>query len=392
MTVTMLSPSLSRAAGGIFEVERRLAHALHRLPDVEVCVVGLEDERTEADRAAWVPLAPTACATVGPDAFGYAPDLVDAILETDADIVHLHALWMYTSWAVQRWSDETGRPYVVSPHGMLDPWALDNAGWKKRLAGWVYENASLRGAACLHALNPDERQAIRDYGVEGPVGVVPNGVELPDEQGTPVPPWHGQGASEDRVLLFLGRIHPKKGLTELLEGWARLSGAPVAAPWRLAIVGWDDGGHLAELKERAAALGLSNDVWFLGPRYGDEKDAAFRHADGFILPSHSEGLPMAVLEAWSYRLPVLMTPQCNLDEGFAADAAFRIEPTPEGIADGLRTFIETAPDDREKMGERGRALVEAEYTWPQIARSLRAVYRWVLGAGERPECVHVQQE
>lgn len=392
MTVTILSPSLSRAAGGIFEVERRHAQALQALPDVEVHVVGLEDERTEADRAAWAPLAPTACSTIGPDAFGYAPDLVETLLATDADIVHLHALWMYTSWAVQRWSDETGRPYVVSPHGMLDPWALENAGWKKRLAGWVYENASLRGAACLHALNPDERQAIRDYGVEGPVGVVPNGVELPDEQGKPVSLWHGQGASEDRVLLFLGRIHPKKGLTELLEGWARLSGAPVAAPWRLAVVGWDDGGHLAELKERAAALGLSDDVWFLGPRYGDEKEAAFRHADGFILPSHSEGLPMSVLEAWSYRLPVLMTPQCNLDEGFAANAAYRIEPTPEGIAEGLRTFMEADPDERGEMGARGRGLVETEYTWSQVARSMRAVYRWVLGDGPRPECMHVQQE
>jgi poly(glycerol-phosphate) alpha-glucosyltransferase len=154
-------------------------------------------------------------------------------------------------------------------------------------------------------------------------------------------------------------------------------------------VGWDDGGHLAELKQQAAALDVADDVLFLGPRYGDEKDAAFRRADGFILPSHSEGLPMAVLEAWSYRLPVLMTPQCNLPGGFEAGAAYRIEPTPDGIAEGLRAFMGADPDDRRETGERGRALVEAEYTWPRIARSMRAVYRWVLGEGERPGCVYV---
>jgi len=300
--------------------------------------------------------------------------------------VHLHALWMYTSWAVRRWSNRTGQPYVVSPHGMLDPWALDNAGWKKQLAGLLYENASLRQAACFHALNREERTAIRDYGLDGPIGIVPNGVELPDDDdASGAPPWEGKGNAEDRVLLFLGRIHPKKGLDELLSPWTQLGDS--SDGWRPAIVGWDDGGHRAELKEKAAALGVSDDVWFLGPRYGDEKDAAFRNADGFILPSHSEGLPMAVLEAWSYRLPVLMTPQCNLEAGFEAGAAARVDPNPERLAEGLRAFMERAPDDRGEMGRHGRALVEERYTWPQIARSMRAVYRWVLGDGPRPDCV-----
>jgi poly(glycerol-phosphate) alpha-glucosyltransferase len=390
MRITVLSPSLSRAAGGIFEVERRHAQALDRLPDVDVAVVGLEDEHTAADRAAWAPLTPRVCATVGPDAFGYAPDLPESILRTDPDLVHLHALWMYTSWAVRQWSEQTGRPYVVSPHGMLDPWALDNAGWKKRLAGWLYEDASLDRAACLHALNDEEARAIRAYGVDGPVGVVPNGVELPDDDGPgAAPPWADRVGPDDRVLLFLGRIHPKKGLDELLAAWARVRDDASAPAWHLAVVGWDDGGHLADLEQKADALGLRDDVFFLGPRYGDEKDAAFRHADGFLLPSHSEGLPMAVLEAWSYRLPVLMTPQCNLPVGFEAGAAHRIEPAPESIAAGLRAVMTATPAERAAMGRRGRALVEDRYTWSQIARSLRAVYRWVLDEGARPECVRL---
>jgi len=387
MNVTTLTPSLSRQGGGIFEAERRLAQALYDLPAVDLDVVGLRDEHTEKDLSAWAPLEPTVCDTVGPDAFGYAPDLVDVLLDKEPDVVHLHALWMYTSWAALRWARETGRPHVVSVHGMLDDWALDNARWKKRLVGWLYENRSLRRAACLHALNEDEYRSIRDYGLDGPVCVIPNGVELPDERADTTPPWADRTESSDRVLLFLGRIHPKKGLDELLEAWARLDGD--VEGWRLAVVGWDDGGHLAELKERTAALGLDEDVWFLGPRYGDEKDAAFRHADGFILPSYSEGLPMAVLEAWSYRLPVLMTPQCNLEEGFEADAAYRIEPDSQRIAEGLQAFMHKENAERIRVGERGRALVEEQYTWPQIARSMRSVYRWILGEGDPPECVYL---
>jgi poly(glycerol-phosphate) alpha-glucosyltransferase len=391
MTVTVLTPSLSREAGGIFEVERRLAQALAELPDVDVNIVGLDNERTQQDLPEWEPLRPEVIPTIGPDAFAYAPDLVDTLLETGADVVHLHALWMYTSWAVQRWHRKTGQPYVVSPHGMLDPWALDNAGWKKRFAGMLYENASLREAACLHALNQKERTAIRDYGVDGPVAVIPNGVDLPEaDGGAAPPPWADQFDPDTRVLLFLGRIHPKKGLAELLDAWAQLEDCGSLAHWRLAVVGWDDGGHRAELERTVRKRGLGATVCFPGPCYGDEKDAAFRHADGFVLPSFSEGLPMAVLEAWSYRLPVLMTPECNLPEGFEARAAHRIDPEPESIADGLQSLMQKSSHERTQIGERGRALVEAEYTWPQIARSVRDIYRWALGDGDCPRFISAE--
>lgn len=388
MNVTTLTPSLSRQGGGIFEAERRLAQALHDLPDVDLEVVGLRDEHTEADLPEWAPLEPTVCDTVGPEAFGYAPNLVDVLLGTEADVVHLHALWMYTSWAALQWVRQTERPHVVSVHGMLDDWALNNAHWKKRIVGWLYEHRSLRRAACLHALNEDECRSIRDYGLDRPVCVIPNGVELPDERDGQPPPWDDRVEPDARVLLFLGRIHPKKGLDELLEAWGQLD-ISEASSWRLAVVGWDDGGHLAELQKQVFALDLEEEVFFLGPLYGDEKEAAFRHADGFILPSHSEGLPMAVLEAWSYRLPVLMTPQCNLEEGFDAEAAYRIDPTAQSIASTLREFMQATPSLRSEIGKRGRSFVESRYTWSQIARSMQDVYRWTLGKGDRPDCVYM---
>ncbi|MCS3937293.1 poly(glycerol-phosphate) alpha-glucosyltransferase [Salinibacter ruber] len=385
MKTTFLSPSLSREAGGIFEAERRLAQALHCLPDVDIEVVGLRDEKTSADLPAWAPLSPEVRSTWGPDAFGYAPGLVGTLMETGADLLHLHALWMYTTVAALRWGRRTQRPHVVSVHGMLDPWAVDHAGWKKQIAGWLYEHRSLRQAACLHALNDEERTAIRDYGLETPVCVVPNGVDLPDTPPGQAPPWANHGISaDDRVLLFLGRLHPKKGLSELLAVWEKVD----PRGWHLAIIGWDDGGHEAALQDQAKERNLTDHVHFLGPQFGGEKEAAYHHADAFVLPSHSEGLPMTVLEAWSHRLPVLMTPACNLSEGVRAGAALSTESSVAEIEDSLRRLLSLSPKDRRAMGQNGRALVEQKYTWPQIARTMRKVYRWTLGEGPPPGCVY----
>jgi poly(glycerol-phosphate) alpha-glucosyltransferase len=121
--------------------------------------------------------------------------------------------------------------------------------------------------------------------------------------------------------------------------------------------------------------------------FGDDKKAAFACADGFILPSHSEGLPMAVLEAWSYGVPVLMTPGCNLDIGFERGAARRIEPQSSSIAQGLDRFFGASPNERQSLGRRGRALVEDRFTWTQVAKQMYDVYQWMRGESAPPDSV-----
>jgi glycosyltransferase involved in cell wall biosynthesis len=128
-------------------------------------------------------------------------------------------------------------------------------------------------------------------------------------------------------------------------------------------------------------------VVFLGPQFNEAKTACYRNCDAFILPSFSEGLPMVILEAWAYGKPVLMTPQCNLPEGFAADAAIRIEPNAESLAQGLHTLFQSSISDLQSTGARGRALVAGRFAWPKIATEMKSVYEWVLGGGAKPECV-----
>src|SRR5262249_10183256 len=263
-------------------------------------------------------------------AWGYSNQLVPALLDADLDILSAHGLWKYCSVGSHRLHRQTGRPYVVHPHGMLEPWALRNASWKKRIAAALYENQHLRGAACLRALSKAEADSIRAYGLCNPVCVIPNGVDLPDLRES-----NTKTQSENRkTLLYLGRLHPKKNISNLIRAWNATfnSRRGSGKRWVLAIAGWDQGGYESELKRTAAGASIV----FLGTRFNAEKSECYRTCDAFILPSLSEGLPMTVLEAWAYAKPVLMTAECNLPEGFAVEAAVRIGSSSEEIAAGLK--------------------------------------------------------
>jgi len=386
---------VSRTNGGIFEAERRLQQMLVTKMGVGVEVLGLRDAKTQADLPAWAPLQPTACAVTGPAAFGYALDFTAALRRSEANLAYIAGLWKYPMWATERWARSTQTPLVIAPHGMLEPWAVRHSGWKKKIAAGLFQHAQLRGAACLRALCAAEVASFRAYGLKNPVCIVPNGVDLPPlpENGTPRHPRFSPGR---KILLYLGRLHDKKGLPQLLSAWAQVQAA--APDWALAIAGWDQGGHEADLKRQATGLGLawtdraaanapSASLHFLGPQFGDDKMAAYASCDAFILPSFSEGLPMVVLEAWAAAKPVLMTPACNLPEGFSTGAALRIEPTTASIVQALRALFEMSTDDRLTMGSRGRALAESNFDWRSVAARMASVYEWVVGGGPRPDGV-----
>jgi len=390
--------SISRASGGVFDAERRLQQTLHAQMGLGVQVVGSCDSYTESDRETWHPLVPIVCAIRGPKSFGFAPGLLDVLVKAEVDLAYFVGLWQYPSVAALRWASRTGKPFMVAPHGMLDPWAVRNSGVKKWIAAWLFQNAQLKKSSCVRALCPAEATSIRAYGLKNPLCIIPNGIDLPAcTTGREGVAADSSFASGRKVALYLGRLHPKKGLSNLLEAWSRVRGTQ-SKEWMLAIAGWDQGGHEAQLKQQATNLGIrwedaasrsrpDNSLLFLGPQFGDAKAECHRHCDAFILPSFSEGLPMVVLEAWAYGKPVLMTPECNLPEGFAAHAALRMEPTINSITEGLRQLFEMSADERRAMGKCGLTLVEKRFTWPKIAFEMKQVYEWLLGGGPKPDCV-----
>jgi len=392
MKMACLISSVSRKAGGLHESVRRLAQSMRATGEVEVHVLGLKDEFTREDIESWAPLPTQAFPVRGPWQFGYAPRLRPAMIELDPDIVQIHGIWMYPTVAAASWHRQTRKPFIVNPHGMLDPWAVRNSRWKKKLAGWVYENPSLRRAACIRALCRSEARSIRAYGLRNPICVIPNGIDLPKQPTQIPPPWAEKVGPHKNLLLYLGRLHPKKGLPHLLRAWKASRQNPAAAAWDLAIAGWSQGGHEQHLKDLARNLAIDSSVHFLGPLFGDAKAAAYQHASGFILPSFSEGLPMVVLEAWAHAVPVLMTPECNLPEGFTAGAACRTGTEPGPIAASLERFFGLSAGERKEMGERGYELAARNFAWPRIAGDLVAVNRWVLGGGDKPACIITEME
>ena len=398
-----LTESVSRKAGGLFDAVSRLVQT-HDAGHMDVKVFGLRDEFSDSDLKRWSPVSVSAFPAIWPAAIGRSPELMEALVAFQPDIVHTHGLWRYPSIAAKNYSRKTGKPHLVSPHGMLDPWALGNSRWKKKIAGAMFENAHLRSARCLRALCESEAQSIRRLRLGVPIAVIPNGIDLPDEKTAGAPPWSDFIEPGKKVLLFLSRIHPKKGLVNLLKAFAQNRQSAIgnrqSDDWVLAVAGWDQGGHEQELKRLATDLGLAwSDIRdeeskrsgaaliFLGPQFNQAKAACYFHCDAFVLPSLSEGLPMVVLEAWANSKPVLMTPECNLPAGYVAGAAIKAETNATSLATGLRDLMRLGDADRLAMGGRARRLVEERFTWSCVAGQMAEVYQWILGGGSKPACL-----
>ena len=361
------------------------AHARHltRLgADVTVCSVA--DTFSQQDLPSWEPITPKFFAPTY-RRFGYAPDLANELLASNFEIVHQHGLWLYPSIAVSRWRRRYRRPVVISTQGMLEPWAINNSRPKKALATCLFERRNLQQASCLHC-SPAEVEGIRRFGLRTPIAVLPNGADLAHKHvRRDRPEWLPDDGR--RTLLFLGRLHPKKGIRETLDAWAILkeSAPELARRWRLVVAGWDDGGHAEFLTAHARVNGLSKDVIFPGPLFNEAKDAVLAYADAFILASYSEGSPIAVLEAWSFALPVFMTRQCNLAEGFAAKAAVEITSDPRELSTTLIRHLESSELDQ--IGIRGRELLLHKFSWSAIGSDLLNVYKWLAYDCDRPACV-----
>jgi glycosyltransferase involved in cell wall biosynthesis len=270
---------------------------------------------------------------------------------------------------------------------MADPWALRHKRWKKRIYLALVEGKNLRRASCLHALSRPEIDHLRAIAPRTPICFVPNGVDLAPFAGLPprsvladlYPELQGKF-----VLLFFGRLHVKKGLDLLAEALGRI--APDHPELHLVVAG-NDAGAWAPFRDRMADLGLAGRITYVGHVAGERARQVWGAADAFVLPSHSEGFSMAVLEALACRLPSLVTTACHFPELAAAGGGIEVTPDADAVTQGLRDLIERAPAERASLGRIGRRLVEQHYTWDRQAERLASVYDWLTGGGPPPDPV-----
>ncbi len=295
-------------------------------------------------------------------------------------LIHNHGLWLPVNHWASKFARKNDLPMVIQPHGMLEPWAIKHKAWKKRIAMALFQRGDLASAETLIATSMAEYENFRQLGFRQPIAVIPNGVRIDSPQiSVPEPAAH---ESEDRTALFLSRIHPKKGLINLIRAWAQL--APKG--WRLRIAGSDECGHLQKIMDLVAELNIESSVEYVGLVGGERKIALYRNADLFVLPTFSENFGVVVAEALAYGVPVITTRGAPWSDLKTYGCGWWVEIGEEPLVHALREAMALSDEERREMGARGREYVR-RYDWDTIAEQTIEVYRWVLGQGAKPDCV-----
>jgi len=304
----------------------------------------------------------------------------------EADVVLIHGLWRQHCWVTGKLASELGKPLVVSAHGMLEAWALRHKRIRKYLYSAIVERRNLRRAACLRALTLGEAEDYRRYGLRAPVAVIPNGIEVPNAL-DPESFWsHYPGLRGRRVILFLGRLHYKKGLDVLCRAWAIV--ARKHADAHLVLAGPDWEGTRCALERLIGELGLEDTVTFTGVLKGKLKWGALAASESFVLPSYSEGFSVATLEAMAAGKPVIISRQCYFPEVAREGCGWVIEPCEKDLADALLNCLSMGKRELSEMGERGQGLVRSRYSWDRIGKQMADVCDWLLG-GPKPTSVEI---
>jgi glycosyltransferase involved in cell wall biosynthesis len=294
----------------------------------------------------------------------------------ETDILHDNGIWLLHNHRLAVLAERRGIPRVVSTRGMLEPWALSHKRLKKTLAWQLYQRRDLKQAFCHIATGEAEARSLQYLGLRVPIAIVPNGVDVPEERPSSVASESEKALrnGRERTALFLGRIYPIKGLPMLIEAWARVR----PDGWLLRIAGPDEAGHQKQVERAVSAAGLGEVVSFTGPIEPQMRTSAYLDADLFVLPTHSESFGMVVAEALAHGLPVLTTtraPWSLLREG---GCGWWVDATVDGIAEGLRQATRLDSDTLRSMGAKGRALVNARFSWKQIADLMLLTYDGIL--------------
>jgi glycosyltransferase involved in cell wall biosynthesis len=322
---------------------------------------------------------------VGPRKIGLSPGLIRALdhcAVSCESLIHLHTLWNAVSVSSYLVASRRRVPLVVSVRGALYPWSLAQGRTRKALAWRAFVRRGLQSAAFVHVTEPGEAEAVRSLGVTTRLVTVPNGVEqVPAAELSTILRERSHRRSSGPTFLFLSRIHKKKGVDYLLHAWARSNAVRLGA--RLVIAGpFASGAYEREIRGLAKDLGLDSDVKFLGMLTGDDKERAFRNADVFVLPSHSENFGVAIVEALARGLPVLTTRGTPWESIVSRGAGWRVDLSVEQLASRINTIVELSAGRLTEMGERGAELAK-EYGWDAQAAKLVDEYRRVLAVEHR---------
>lgn len=327
----------------------------------------------------------------GPSFLRYSPEMerfAAGPAGKQFNVVHQHTIWTGISRVTYKLSKKHDTPSVIAPHGCLESWALKKSNWKKQIARYLYESRNLTNAACLHATAEPELSDFRKFGLLNPIAVIPNGISNK---------WLNSDGSADnfrnhfkidphkRILLFMSRITPKKGLFMLFNAINMI--VKNFDDWMIVIIGPDEFGHKSEVEALVKELGMKDIVNFVDPVFNQLKRDAFSAADLFVLPSYSEGAPMVILDSIAAGVPVITTKASPWEDLSTYGCGWWVGVNVNEISEALKYAVSLPREHLEEMGQRGKELVASKYTWSSLAQMTIDLYSWLLGCGMAPEFV-----
>jgi glycosyltransferase involved in cell wall biosynthesis len=289
-----------------------------------------------------------------------------------ADLVHTHGLWLMSNVYPSRASRAQGKPLVLSPRGMLGKPALQFSSGRKALFWKLFQKTAADQVSCFHATSEQEVRDIRDFGLRNPVALIPNGVDLPKGS---------SGGRKQKVVLSLGRIHPKKGLLDLLRAWLLVEG--LFPEWELKIIGPDENGYASVLRAFVRKERLQR-VHLLEPVFGLEKMRAYEEAGVFVLPTLNENFGMVVAEALSSGTPVICTKGAPWSGLVEQGAGWWVDNSVEAIASAIRDALQRPEHALASMGQQGREWMRRDYSWDAVGQQMTELYEWLIEGSTRP--------
>lgn len=283
-------------------------------------------------------------------------------------LVHINGIWTPQNWLFQKEAQKLGIVVILSPHGMLEPYILKRNSLKKKLAMFLYQNKAILSVNYLHTTAQSELDQVRNLGYKQLSGMIPNGIDISEIE-------KKQNPFNERVknILFLSRVHPKKGIEILIDSVSKLNTYKI----NITIAGEGEASYIHKLKNYAKEKQVMQFFNFVGGLYGEEKKRVFQNADLFVLPTYSENFGIVIVEALASNIPVITTKGTPWEELNLYKCGWWINLSEENLKNTILEAINKSPKELEEMGEKGRVLVEEKYEIKQVTGQMSEFYKWV---------------